>query len=50
MKRNETTFYETPTIEVMMLQPDTPVLQSSSAGAFTQDLYEEDFNWMKINK
>lgn len=48
MKPNEPPFYETPAVEVMLLQPDSPVLQNSSTGAFTQDLYEENFDWMNI--
>ena len=44
MERNET-IYESPAVEVVLLQPDSAILQTSSAGAATQSLNEEDYEW-----
>ena len=44
MKRNET-IYESPAVEVVLLQPASAMLQASSAGASTQSLDEEDYEW-----
>ena len=44
MERNET-IYESPAVEVVLLQPDSAMLQTSSAGASTQSLNEEDYEW-----
>ena len=44
MKRNEP-IYESPAVEVVLLQPDSAMLQASSAGASTQSLNEEDYEW-----
>ena len=44
MKRNET-IYESPAVEVVLLQLDSAMLQASSAGASTQSLNEEDYEW-----
>ena len=44
MKRNET-IYESPAVEVVLLQPYSAMLQASSAGAATQSLDEEDYEW-----
>ena len=44
MKRNET-IYESPAVEVVLLQPDSAMLQTSNAGASTQILKEEDYQW-----
>ena len=44
MERNET-IYESPAVEVVLLQPDSAILQTSSAGASTQSLNEEDYEW-----
>ncbi len=44
MKRNET-IYESPAVEVVLLQPDSAMLQASSAAASTQSLDEEDYEW-----
>lgn len=44
MKRNET-IYESPAVEVVLLQLDSAMLQASSAGASTQSLDEEDYEW-----
>ena len=44
MKRNET-IYESPAVEVVLLHPDSAMLQTSSAGASTQSLDEEDYEW-----
>ena len=46
MKPSEPSFYEKPSVEVVILQPESSILQSSSTGAFTQDLDEEDFQWI----
>ena len=44
MKRNET-IYESPAVEVVLLQPDSAMLQTSNAGASTQCLKEEEYEW-----
>ena len=44
MKRNET-IYESPAVEVVLLQPDSAMLQSSITRASTQSLDEEDYEW-----
>ena len=45
MERNERPIYESPAVEVVLLQPDSAILQTSSAGASTQSLNEEDYEW-----
>lgn len=45
MERNERPIYESPAVEVVLLQPDSAMLQASSAGATTQCLDEEDYKW-----
>lgn len=45
MERNERPIYESPAVEVVLLQPDSALLQSSRAGASTQRLDEEDYEW-----
>ena len=45
MERNERPIYESPAVEVVLLQPDSAMLQSSSTGASTQRLNEEDYQW-----
>ena len=45
MERNERPIYESPAVEVVLLQPDSVMLQSSSTGASTQRLKEEDYEW-----
>ena len=45
MERNERPIYESPAVEVVLLQPDSAILQASSAGASTQSLNEEDYEW-----
>ena len=45
MERNERPIYESPAVEVVLLQPDSAMLQTSSAGASTQSLNEEDYEW-----
>ena len=45
MERNEHPIYESPAVEVVLLQPDSAMLQASSAGASTQSLNEEDYEW-----
>ena len=45
MERNERPIYEIPAVEVVLLQPDSAMLQTSSAGASTQSLNEEDYEW-----
>ena len=45
MERNERLIYESPAVEVVLLQPDSAMLQSSRAGASTQSLDEEDYQW-----
>ena len=44
MKRNET-IYESPAVEVVLLQPDSAMLQASSVGVSTQSLNEEEYEW-----
>ena len=44
MKRNEP-IYESPAVEVVLLQPECAMLQASNAGASTQSLNEEDYEW-----
>ena len=45
MERNERLIYERPAVEVVLLQPDSAMLQASRAGATTQRLNEEDYDW-----
>ena len=45
MERNERPIYESPAVEVVLLQPDSAMLQTSRAGASTQLLNEEDYEW-----
>lgn len=45
MKKNERPIYETPAVEIILLQPDNAMLQASRAGASTQDLSEEEYDW-----
>ena len=45
MERNERLIYESPAVEVVLLQPESAMLQASRAGASTQYLYEEDYKW-----
>lgn len=45
MKKNERLIYETPAVEIILLQPDSAMLQASRAGASTQDLNEEEYDW-----
>ena len=45
MERNERPIYESPAVEVVLLQPDSAMLQASSADASTQILDEEDYEW-----
>ena len=44
MKRNEP-IYESPAVEVVLLQPDSAMLQASSVGVSTQSLNEEEYEW-----
>ena len=44
MERNET-IYESSAVEVVLLPPDSAILQTSSAGASTQRLNEADYEW-----
>ncbi len=45
MERNERLIYESPAVEEVLLQPDSAMLQASRAGASTQSLNEEDYEW-----
>ena len=45
MERNERPTYESPAVEVVLLQPECAMLQASRTGASTQYLYEEDYKW-----
>ena len=45
MERNERPIYESPAVEVVLLQPDSAMLQTSNAGASTQCLKEEEYEW-----
>ena len=45
MERNERPIYESPAVEVVLLQPDSAMLQSSITRASTQSLNEEDYEW-----
>ena len=45
MERNERPIYESPAVEVVLLQPECAMLQTSLAGASTQLLNEEDYEW-----
>ena len=45
MERNERPIYESPAVEVVLLQPECAMLQASNAGASTQCLKEEDYEW-----
>lgn len=41
----QTSSYEKPAVELVLLQMDEAVLQSSRAGASTQDLGNEEYEW-----
>ena len=45
IERNERPIYESPAVEVVLLQPDSAMLQSSITRASTQSLDEEDYKW-----
>ena len=45
MERNERPIYESPAVEVVLLQPDSAMLQASSVGVSTQSLNEEEYEW-----
>ena len=45
MERNERPIYESPAVEVVILQPECAMLQSSITRASTQSLDEEDYQW-----
>ena len=45
MERNERLIYESPAVEVVLLQPDSAMLQASSVGVSTQSLNEEEYEW-----
>ena len=45
MKKNERPIYQTPAVQIILLQPDSAMLQASRAGASTQDLNEEEYDW-----
>ena len=45
MERKERPIYESPAVEVVLLQPDSAMLHTSNAGASTQLLNEEDYEW-----
>ena len=45
MERNERPIYESPAVEVVLLQLDSAMLQSSITRASTQSLDEEDYKW-----
>lgn len=45
MERNERPIYESPAVEVVLLQPECAMLQSSITRASTQSLNEEDYEW-----
>lgn len=45
MYKNELLCYEKPEAELVLLQPDSAMLQTSNAGASTQSLNEEDYQW-----
>ena len=45
MERNERPIYESPAVEVVILHPDSAMLQSSITRASTQSLNEEDYQW-----
>ena len=45
MERNERPIYESPAVEVVLLQPDSAMLQSSITRASTQCLKEEEYEW-----
>ena len=43
MERNERLVYESPVVEVVLLQPECAMLQISGAVASTQSLNEEEY-------
>ena len=45
MERNERPIYESPAVEVVLLQPEYAMLQASITRASTQSLNEEDYEW-----
>ena len=45
MERNERPIYESPAVEVVLLQPEYAMLQSSITRASTQCLKEEEYEW-----
>ena len=45
MERNERPIYESPAVEVELLQPDSAMLQASCVGVSTQSLNEEEYEW-----
>ena len=45
MESIERPIYERPAVEVVLLQPDSAMLQASPVGASTQSLNEEDYEW-----
>ena len=45
MERNERPTYESPAVEVVLLQPECAMLQASRADASTQCLKEEEYEW-----
>ena len=45
IERNERPIYESPAVEVVLLQPECAMLQTSNAGASTQCLKEEEYEW-----
>ena len=45
MERNERPIYESPAVEVVLLQPECAILQASRADASTQCLKEEEYEW-----
>ena len=45
MERNERPIYESPAVEVVLMQPDSAMLQASSVGVSTQSLNEEEYEW-----
>ena len=45
MERNERPIYESPAVEVLLLQPECAMLQASITRASTQSLDEEDYKW-----
>ena len=45
MERNERPIYESPAVAVVLMQPDSAMLQASSVGVSTQSLNEEEYEW-----